>query len=91
MGIAPSTVTHFNLFHFSSHAAARRADASLRPAKQEWDGAKLRNGDVACNNLLPLVQLAVGEGAEQLPTAVVNAYGEYVSGQAKMLFDRKGL
>ena len=38
-----TTVTHFNLIHFSCHADAARADRRLRPPKNEWDGATLRN------------------------------------------------
>lgn len=49
-----STVSHFNLIHMSCHVAAKAADAALRTPKREWEGAVLRNGEVLCNNLLPL-------------------------------------
>ncbi len=48
------TVSHFNLIHISCHAAARRADSSLRVPKREWEGATLRNGGTLTNNLLPV-------------------------------------
>ena len=48
------TVSHFNLIHINCHAAARRADSSLRAAKREWEGATLRNGGTLANNLLPV-------------------------------------
>lgn len=49
-----STVSHFNLIHISCHSAAKSADAALRTPKREWEGAVLRNGEVLCNNLLPV-------------------------------------
>lgn len=49
-----STVSHYNLIHVSCHVAARRADAALRVAKKEWEGASLRNGNTLANNLLPV-------------------------------------
>lgn len=49
-----TTVSHFNLIHVGCHEAARAADAALRQPKREWDGATLRNGEVLCNNLLPV-------------------------------------
>jgi hypothetical protein len=49
-----STVTAFNLIHFSCHAEAARADRALKQPKSEWDGAALRNSRVACNGMLPL-------------------------------------
>ena len=49
-----STVSHWNLIHLACHEAARRADASLRTAKSEWEGATLRNGGTLANNLLPV-------------------------------------
>ena len=49
-----STVSHWNLIHLACHEAARRADASLRTAKSEWEGAALRNGGTLANNLLPV-------------------------------------
>lgn len=52
------TVSHFNLIHVNCHAAARRADSSLRVAKREWEGATLRNGGTLANNLLPVSDLA---------------------------------
>lgn len=49
-----STVSHWNLIHVTCHEAARRADASLRVAKREWEGATLRNAGTLTNNLLPV-------------------------------------
>ncbi|KAK9837553.1 hypothetical protein WJX74_000015 [Apatococcus lobatus] len=57
------TVSHFNLIHFDCHAAARRADSSLRVAKREWEGATLRNGGTLTNNLLPVKGKDVPGGA----------------------------
>ena len=47
-------VSHWNLIHIACHEAARRADASLRVAKREWEGATLRNGGTLTNNLMPV-------------------------------------
>ncbi|KAJ9510252.1 hypothetical protein QJQ45_015730, partial [Haematococcus lacustris] len=58
-----TSVTYFNVIHAACHAAARRADASLRTPKKEWDGASLRNGEVRCNMLLPLPGLRLPETA----------------------------
>ncbi|XP_042008662.1 auxin transport protein BIG-like [Salvia splendens] len=49
-----TTVSHFNIIHFQCHQEAKRADASLRNPKKEWDGAALRNNETLCNNLFPL-------------------------------------
>ena len=49
-----STVSHWNLIHMACHEAARRADAHLRPAKAELEGATLRNGGTLTNNILPV-------------------------------------
>ena len=56
------STSHFNVIHTACHADARRADASLRTPKREWDGASLRNNGTPCNNLLPI-------RAPSLPTA----------------------
>ena len=52
--IGLTTVTHFNTIHFSCHAKAVRADASLKTPKREWDGAAIRNSHTLCNNLFPI-------------------------------------
>ncbi|KAK3280427.1 hypothetical protein CYMTET_11725 [Cymbomonas tetramitiformis] len=57
-----SSVSHFNVIHFSCHAAAKRADASLKTPKKEWEGATLRNNETLCNNLLPIRGDKVREG-----------------------------
>ena len=49
-----TTVSHWTLIHSNCHEAARRADARLRVAKSEWDGAALRNSGTRTNNLLPV-------------------------------------
>ncbi|KAL3677862.1 hypothetical protein R1sor_020818 [Riccia sorocarpa] len=49
-----STVSHFNVIHFQCHQEAKRADASLKNPKKEWEGATLRNSETLCNNLFPL-------------------------------------
>lgn len=69
-----STVTHFNLIHADCHQAAKAADANLRTPKREWDGATLRNGEVKCNNLLPVRAQSVSE------TAYAAAVSQYWDG-----------
>ena len=49
-----TTVSHWTLIHAACHEAARRADARLRVAKSEWEGAALRNSGTLTNNLLPV-------------------------------------
>jgi hypothetical protein len=49
-----TTVTAFNLIHFTCHAEACKADRALRQPKSEWDGAALRNSRVSCNGMLPI-------------------------------------
>jgi E3 ubiquitin-protein ligase UBR4 len=49
-----TTVSHFNVIHFQCHQEAKRADASLKNPKKEWEGATLRNSETLCNNLFPL-------------------------------------
>jgi hypothetical protein len=49
-----TSVTAFNLIHFSCHAEACKADRALKQPKSEWDGAALRNSRVSCNGMLPL-------------------------------------
>jgi E3 ubiquitin-protein ligase UBR4 len=49
-----TTVSHFNVIHFQCHQEAKRADASLKNPKKEWEGAALRNSETLCNNLFPL-------------------------------------
>ncbi|MCO5564796.1 hypothetical protein L7F22_018464 [Adiantum nelumboides] len=49
-----TTVSHFNVIHFQCHLEAKRADASLKNPKKEWEGAALRNNVTLCNNLFPL-------------------------------------
>lgn len=49
-----TTVSHFNVIHFQCHQEAKRADASLKNPKKEWEGATLRNSETLCNNIFPL-------------------------------------
>lgn len=49
-----TTVSYFNVIHFQCHQEAKRADASLKNPKKEWEGAALRNNETLCNNLFPL-------------------------------------
>lgn len=48
------TVTQFNAIHLVCHQESCRADANMRPAKREWEGAQIRNQHTKCNNLIPL-------------------------------------
>jgi len=50
-----TTVTHFNLIHFSCHSEAARADRTGKRRKDEWEGARLRNSDTKCNILFPIM------------------------------------
>jgi len=56
-----TTVSHFNLIHFSCHRDATRAERALKNPKEEWEGATLRNSQTKCNNLLPLHTSTVSE------------------------------
>ena len=49
-----TTVSHFNVIHFKCHLEAKRADASLKNPKKEWEGAAIRNNETLCNNIFPL-------------------------------------
>lgn len=49
------TVTNLNTIHFSCHRDAAKADANLRPRKEEWEGAMLRNSSTLCNNIFPML------------------------------------
>ena len=49
-----TTVSHFNVIHYSCHKASAKVDASMRPPKTEWEGATIRNLKTKCNNLLPI-------------------------------------
>ena len=60
--------SHMRPIHPACHAAAKRADAALRVAKSEWEGAALRNGNVPCNCIVPLYDASVD--AEEYARAV---------------------
>lgn len=49
-----SMVTHFSVIHYACHQAAAKHDRALRPPKEEWEGALIRNSETRCNSLLPL-------------------------------------
>jgi hypothetical protein len=49
-----SNVTHFNAIHLACHREAARGDRSIRPPRDEWDGASLRNSQTKCNNIFPI-------------------------------------
>ena len=55
------TVTNFNLIHLLCHKEAARADQELKPKKEEWEGAALRNSSTKCNNLFPLFAPGITE------------------------------
>ena len=50
-----TTVSNFNIIHYSCHMDAAKADAKLKPRKEEWEGAMLRNTSTLCNNIFPLL------------------------------------
>ena len=58
-----TSVSHFNIIHFSCHRDATRAERSLKQPKEEWEGATLRNSQTKCNNLLPLQGATVTDEA----------------------------
>lgn len=58
---AYASVTNFNLTHWSCHREAARADANLKPRKEEWEGAALRNASTLCNNIFPLFGPSITE------------------------------
>jgi E3 ubiquitin-protein ligase UBR4 len=49
-----TTVSHFNVIHFTCHQEAKRADAKLKAPKKEWEGAALRNSETLTNSIFPL-------------------------------------
>ena len=61
-----STVTNFNIIHLSCHHKAAEADASLKPRKEEWEGAMLRNSSSLCNNIFPVRGITVSEDVYSL-------------------------
>ena len=58
-----TSVSHFNLIHFSCHRDATRAERTLKQPKEEWEGATLRNSQTKCNNLMPIYGASVSEEA----------------------------
>lgn len=50
-----TTVTHFNIIHIQCHTEATKAEKQMRPPKDEWQGATIRNNHTKCNNLFPLI------------------------------------
>ncbi|KAL7580232.1 hypothetical protein ACA910_012973 [Epithemia clementina (nom. ined.)] len=79
-----TTVSAGNGIHVSCHVRARQVDRSHPKApKSEWEGAKLRNGRVDCNIILPLVSsrsskvslIAVDSALSEHQTAVSNLLG----------------
>jgi len=58
-----TSVSHFNLIHFSCHRDATRAERTLKQPKEEWEGATLRNSQTKCNNLLPIQSSTITDEA----------------------------
>jgi len=50
-----TSVSHFNVIHFQCHRDATHAERSLKPPKEEWEGATIRNQHTLCNNLFPII------------------------------------
>jgi E3 ubiquitin-protein ligase UBR4 len=50
-----TTITNFNLIHFQCHREATKAERLLKPPKEEWEGATIRNQHTKCNNLFPIL------------------------------------
>lgn len=78
-----SSVSSFVLIHSACHDKAFSTEGELRQARDEWEGAQIRNGHAACNNLLPVLLKLDGGGA-LLPTAQYNV-------AQKKYFDRLGV
>lgn len=71
-----TNVTHFYLIHLGCHREAARSDRSLRPPREEWDGAALRNSQTKCNNLYPVKPPAcVLSGSEQISASALTPTG----------------
>ena len=96
-----TTVTSGNAIHVSCHQKAKQADRNHPKApKTEWEGAKLRNGRVSCNAILPLVSsrsskvplMAVDSALSDHQTAVSNVLGASVKNPLwTTLFDARFL
>jgi len=86
-----SSVSHFTPIHFDCHRAAKRADASLKTPKKEWEGAAIRNNETLCNNLLPLnsTELPESEYAQcaQLWWDNVSSLGHMDKARHELLFN----
>lgn len=59
--VGVSTVTHFNVIHYSCHFDAVKADRRLKPPKSEWEGAAIRNSHTLCNNLFPIHGMSLSD------------------------------
>jgi len=79
-----TTVSAGNAIHISCHRKAKQVDRNHPKApKSEWEGAKLRNGRVDCNIILPLVSshsskvplIAVDSALSEHQQAVSNILG----------------
>jgi E3 ubiquitin-protein ligase UBR4 len=84
MSLFTTTVSAGNGIHLSCHRRARNVDRTHPKApKSEWEGAKLRNGRVDCNIILPLVSsrsskvslIAVDAALSEHQSAVANLLG----------------
>jgi E3 ubiquitin-protein ligase UBR4 len=84
MSLFTTTVSAGNGIHLSCHRRARAVDRTHPKApKSEWEGAKLRNGRVDCNIILPLVSsrsskvslIAVDAALSEHQSAVSNLLG----------------
>ncbi|ETO35068.1 hypothetical protein RFI_02009 [Reticulomyxa filosa] len=52
---------------------------ALKPPKKEWDGAQLRNGQMPCNNLLPIQSTHVDKTTPKISSSTDNHYSNEVS------------
>lgn len=73
-----STVTHFNLIHIQCHNDASKADKKLKPPKQEWQGAAIRNSHTLCNNLYPIFISTSMDKLNDRYTTLLSQYQQHI-------------
>ena len=91
--VGVSTVTHLTVIHFRCHQEAVKADKKLKPPKQEWDGAKIRNAHTLCNALLPILlppsaQDPDGDSSYDVYVQAVEAYWQRFSFAPRLTLPR---
>ena len=85
-----STVTNFNVIHYQCHKEATKADYELKPRKEEWEGAALRNSSTKCNNIFPIFGPSITEevynqNVERYWNTIINNCGRCESTRFRLL------